>query len=56
MKAMALVVWMLLTFLLTLSIVGLILFIPKDTYMNHENTPSTWMTIGRNLLDSVIKD
>lgn len=56
MKAVVLIVWMLLTFLLALSIVGLILFIPKDTYQNSDNVPSTWMTVGRKLLDSVIND
>lgn len=31
MKGYALIVWMLLTFLLALSVIGLLLFIPKDT-------------------------
>jgi hypothetical protein len=56
MKALALIVWMLLTFLLTLSIIGIVLFIPKDTYQNAENVPSTWMTIGRKLIDSVFNN
>lgn len=55
MKAVALIVWMLLTVLLAFSIVGLILFVPKDSYQNAPNVPSTWMTIGIKLLDSVIQ-
>lgn len=54
MKAVALIIWMLLTVLLVLSIIGIVLFIPKDTYQNYPNEPSTWMTVGRKLLDSVI--
>lgn len=54
MKAVALIFWMLLTIILTCTIVGLFLFIPKDNYSNAESTPSTWMFIGRKLLYSVI--
>lgn len=54
MKAVALIVWMLLTLLLTFSVIGMLLFIPIDTYQNAPTVPSTWMTIGRKLLDSVI--
>lgn len=54
MKVFALILWMIFTIILVFSIVGMVLFVPKDTYQNHENTPSTWMTIGRKLLDSVI--
>jgi hypothetical protein len=53
--SICLIVWMLLTITLVCSIVGLILFIPKDTYICQDNTPSTWMHIGRTLLDSIIK-
>lgn len=55
MKSLALIVWMLLTIVLVCSIFGMLLFIPKDSYTNQENVPSTWMHIGRQLLDSVIK-
>ena len=55
MKETALIVWMLLTLVLAFSIVGLLLFIPKDSWDNDENVPSTWMTIGRKLLTSIIK-
>jgi hypothetical protein len=53
MKELALIVWMLLTVVLAFSIIGLVLFVPKDNWSNQENTPSTWMTIGRTLLSSV---
>ena len=32
----------------------LIMFIPKDTYQNYENTPATWSTIGKFFLDSIV--
>lgn len=55
MKATCLIVWMLVSLILACSIVGLLLFVPIDRYSNHENNPSTWMTIGRKLLDAVVK-
>jgi hypothetical protein len=48
-----LVVWMLLTIVLTASIVGMLLFVPIDTYQNAPNVPSTWMTVGKTLLNSL---
>lgn len=39
--------WLLLTFLLTLSIVGLFIFIP-------DRGPSTWMRIGIGLMDVIV--
>lgn len=56
MKGLCLIIWMLISLLLVCSIIGLLLFIPKDSWENHENTPSTWCTIGKKLLDSVIND
>lgn len=55
MKELCLIIWMVLTIVLVFSIVGMLLFIPKDTWQNAENVPSTWMTIGRRLLNSVTK-
>lgn len=55
MKTICLIFWMLISLLLVFSIIGLILFIPKDRWEKQENTPSTWCYIGRKLLDSVIK-
>jgi len=49
-----LLIWLLLTVVLALTLVGMVLFIPKDQYTNAPNTPSTWMTLGRTLLDAVI--
>ena len=37
------------------SIVGLIMFIPKDQWENKDNTPSTWYSIGIKLLNSIIE-
>lgn len=54
MKELCLIIWMVISLLLVCSIIGLLLFIPKDTYMNYDSTPSTWYSIGRKLLDSVI--
>ncbi len=55
MKGICLIIWMVFTLILTFSIIGLILFFPKDRYVDIENKPSTWMSIGIKLLDSVIK-
>lgn len=41
------VTWMILTILLTISLIGIILFIPNGS------TPSTWMQIGLKLLDKI---
>jgi hypothetical protein len=55
MKGVCLIVWMLISLILVCSIVGLLLFIPKDTYESKDNTPSTWYMIGIELLKSVVK-
>ena len=55
MKGICLIFWMLISLLLVCSIIGLVLFVPKDQWQNKENTPSTWAHIGRKLLDSVIE-
>jgi hypothetical protein len=41
------IIWMFLTILLTISLVGIILFVPNGP------NPSTWMTIGLNLLEKI---
>jgi len=56
MKALCLIIWMILTLSLVFSVIGMLLFVPKDTWSNAENVPSTWMTIGKSLLRSVIKE
>ena len=55
MKATCLIVWMIISLILVCSVIGLILFIPKDQYANIDNTPSTWATIGRKLLNAVVE-
>ncbi len=54
MKGLCLIFWMLLTLILTCSVVGMLLFVPTDRWKNHDSTPSTWMRIGRKLLDAVV--
>lgn len=56
MKELCLIVWMIISLLFVCSIVGLVMFIPKDSYQNYENTPSTWCTIGKSLLNSIINN
>jgi hypothetical protein len=56
MKGICLIVWMLISLVFTVSIVGLLMFVPKDTWQNAVNTPSTWYLIGIELLDSVINE
>ena len=42
-----LVLWMLLTMLLTFSLVGIVILTPNGS------NPSTWMYIGRTLIESI---
>lgn len=53
MKELCLIIWMLISLIFVFSIVGLVMFIPKDNWENEENTPSTWYFIGKKLLNSV---
>ncbi len=55
MKALCLIIWMIISLLFVCSIIGLVMFIPKDRWKNHENTPSTWHFIGKKLVNSVIE-
>lgn len=54
MKAICLIVWMLISLIFVISIIGLFMFVPKDNWENRENTPSTWYSIGKKLLNSII--
>lgn len=47
-------IWLVLSVVLCLSVLGLLLFIPKDTYYKGDSTPSTWCHIGRELLKNII--
>jgi hypothetical protein len=51
MKECLLILWMILTLILTFSLVGLVLFIPRDGRDN-----STWMEMGDNLLAAVVNN
>ncbi len=55
MKEICLIIWMLISLIFVLSIVGLILFIPKDSWQNQENVPSSWNMIGIKLINSIVK-
>lgn len=55
MKQIIFIIWLILTIVLTFSIVGLVLFVPKDKFEEGESIPSTWMTIGKALLKSIIE-
>lgn len=51
----ALIFWMFFSVILVISIIGLLLFIPKDIYGNSDNTPSTWCEIGIRLLNRLMQ-
>ena len=55
MKEFCLIIWMLISLIFVFSIIGLIMFIPKDNWENIENVPSTWYSIGLKLLNSIIE-
>jgi hypothetical protein len=54
MKALCLIIWMVISLLFVCSIIGLVMFIPKDNWEHQDNTPSTWNSIGKKLLNSVV--
>ena len=59
MKALALIVWMILSIILVFSIIGLLLFIPGHNgsiiYIPASERRSIWLTMGMKLLDNFIK-
>jgi len=54
-KAFCFVIWMIISFMLVCSVIGLVLFVVKDRWEHLPSTPSTWMTIGIKLIDSIIE-
>lgn len=50
MKIVLLIIWIIATLCLVASIIGMLLFVP-DNYRR-----STWMEIGTNLIDSIIRE
>ncbi len=57
-KALCLIAWMIITLILTLSVVGILLFIGETIHYSSgspDRYKSTWMEIGTKLLDSVLK-
>ena len=55
-----LIIWMFITLLLLLSVIGIVLFLPSinatQYYKPLSERRSTWMTIGVNLIEKIIKD
>jgi len=45
---------MLLTIVLVASVIGMLLLVPNQ-YSYSDNVPSTWMKLGKSLMDSAIK-
>lgn len=46
------IIWMCFTILLTFSVIGMLLFYPKDTFLiKGTSTRSTWMQLGLDLFD-----
>jgi len=56
MKSILFIIWMLISVLFVCSIFGLLMFIPKDSYVNGPSNPSTWNQIGKDLLNAIIND
>jgi len=58
-KVVLFIIWMVLTFLMCVSLVGLLLLMShKDTfkYQNTVITRSAWMEMGIKLIDSILKN
>lgn len=53
-RGLCLIIWMMISLIFVCSIIGLSMFIPKDTVGVPENIPSTWYSIGTKLLNSLI--
>jgi flagellar biosynthesis/type III secretory pathway M-ring protein FliF/YscJ len=55
----ALVVWMIVSLILTLSVIGLLVWVRSDdstTYWKGDEGRSTWARIGQDLTDNLIKN
>lgn len=58
-KATLLILWMLITLILTFSVIGMLLFVGKTDSYTHGKSDfrrSSWMSIGVKLLDSIINE
>lgn len=53
------VIWMLITFVLAISIIGWVLIIPKQNYTDYDKsvdeTRSTWMRIGYGMFNRIMQ-
>lgn len=57
-KAVCLIIWMIITLILTFSVIGMLLFIGTTTHFERgspEIVRSSWMQMGSKLLDSVLR-
>ena len=55
MKEVCLIIWMIISLIFVFSIIGLVMFVPKDHWELKENNPSTWNSIGIKLLNNIIE-
>ena len=56
-KTICLIIWMILTIILTFSVIGMLLFINQTIHYDKGEPDihkSTWMQIGSDLLDAVL--
>ena len=56
-KTLCLIIWMILTIILTFSVIGMLLFIGTTIHYEAEAPDiykSTWMQMGSDLLDAVL--
>ncbi len=59
MKTFCFIIWMIITFLLTISLIGMALFIGRTIHYTHGKPDihkSTWMEIGIKLLNSILEE
>ena len=47
------IIWMIFTLILAFSVIGMVLFLPKDTYQNAPAVRSTWMQLGIYLFNEI---
>ena len=53
-RAILLIIWIIMTVVLTCSIIGNVVFIPKNEWKHAPDDPATWFVIGEKLINSII--
>ena len=60
MKVTLLILWLILTFMLAISVIGWVLLLPQANNTEYHKplseTRSTWMRVGHGLFESIIKN